>query len=350
VVRRVPLGRRDASRRARRWAGPPPLLLLATVLGFAMAPMLDRGPGEPVPQALTVAQTVSPRAVEPHVLRPQALQRSRGGTVATGIKPVQLKPVRVGVASLNMYRHLSSAQAGGDARTLTRLPAVDVVGWQEADRFRAVLHALRGWDTRTFDFGRATSELAVSWRRSEFTLVSAEQRSVANGVGWQDGLHPFPDRLVAVVTLRHRATGRTLTVVDTHLPQAIEDLDRPGHWLPTINAYRARRQLAAVAATFRRAAGRWVVGTGDYNMDARADARRRPPGGPRRALAGTAVSSYQVLGSDVAPTHPPTGRRIDYVWADRAGVRDGRIDLSRQFVVGRLASDHNALVARLVLS
>jgi hypothetical protein len=38
------------------------------------------------------------------------------------------------------------------------------------------------------------------------------------------------------------------------------------------------------------------------------------------------------------------------VWADRAGVRDGRIDLSRQFVVGRLASDHNALVARLVLS
>ena len=349
MVRGVRHGRRDVPGRARRWAGPPPLLLLATVLGFVVAPILEHTSAEAVPRAVTTA-VVSPRWVEPHVIRKQVLAHSQGGSLASGVAPVQLKPVRVGLATMNMYRQLSSAQARSDARTLTGNAAVDVVGWQEADHFSAVLHALPGWDTRTFAQGRRSSELAVSWRRSEFRLVSAGQRRVAEGVGWQDGLHPFPTRLVAVVTLEHRATGRLLTVVDTHLPQAIEDLDHPGHWRPTINAFRGRNQLEAVAATWRRAPGRWVVGTGDYNFDVRADARVRPPGGPRTAFGPTAVSSYQLLGTDVAPTHPPTDRRIDYVWVDRAAHHDGRIGVDRQWVVGGLNSDHNALVARLVLS
>ncbi len=376
MVRRVRLGRPDAPRRARRWAGPPPLLLLATLVGFLVAPLVDEQP-EPPAQAVvaahvtapyaaprttspttapTTAPTTSPTTSPRAVAGPRAPQRvlappTRGGrSAAAGVRPVRLKQVRVGVASMNMYRKLSSAQAAQDARRLTRRPDLDVVGWQEADRFGRVLHALPGWRTRTFPFGRRSSEIAVSWRSSEFTLVSARQRQVALGVSWREGRYPFGNRLVGVVTLRHRDTGRLLTVIDAHLPQAIEDLDRPGRWTPTINAYRARNQLARIAATWRTAPGRWVVGTGDYNFDARADARHRPAGGPRRALADTAVSSYQALGFDVAPTYPSNGRRIDYVYVDRDAYRADRMRFAGQWVVGGFASDHNALVTRLVLS
>ncbi len=249
-----------------------------------------------------------------------------------------------------MYRKLTPAQATHDARRLTGRAGLDVVGWQEASRFGRVLHSLPGWDSKTFPFGRRNSEIAVSWRRSEFALVSARQRQVARGVSWREGRYPFGNRLVAVVTLRHRDTGRLLTIVNAHLPQAIEDLSRPGRWTPTINAYRARNQLARIAATWRAAPGRWVVGTGDYNFDARADARHRPRGGPRRALGGTAVSSYQALGTDVAPTFPSNGRRIDYVYVDRSAYRAERMRFTGQWVIGGFASDHNALVTRLVLS
>ncbi|ABL79961.1 MULTISPECIES: endonuclease/exonuclease/phosphatase [unclassified Nocardioides] len=366
MVRRVRLGRRDASRRARRWAGPPPLLLVATLIGFLVAPLVGHQP-EPPPAARIAAHVTAPgardsvltaspthpRAVADRPPRQRVLSAapSRAGHAAgAGLRPVRLKRVHIGVASMNMYRKLSPAQAAHDARRLTRRPGLDVVGWQEADRFGRVLHSLPGWDTKTFPFGRRNSEIAVSWRRSEFALVSARQRQVAQGVSWRDGRYPFGNRMVGVVTLRHRDTGRLLTVVDAHLPQAIEDLSRPGRWTPTINAYRARNQLARIATTWRSAPGRWVVGTGDYNFDARADARHRPRGGPRRALADTAVSSYQALGADVAPTFPSNGRRIDYVYVDRAAYRAEQMRFTGQWVVGGFASDHNALVTRLVLS
>lgn len=357
MVRRVRLGRPDAPRRARRWAGPPPLLLLATLVGFLVAPMVDERT-EPPAQVAVAAQVSAPHVTAPHAVAPPP-ERQRvltapparaGQTAASGVQPIRLKQVHVGVASMNMFRKLTPAQAAQDARRLTRRPDLDVVGWQEADRFGRVLHALPGWDTKTFPYGRRSSEIAVSWRSSEFSLVSARQRQVALGVSWREGRYPFGDRLVGVVTLRHRETGRLLTVIDAHLPQAIEDLDRPGRWTPTINAYRARNQLARIAATWRTAPGRWVVGTGDYNFDARSDARHRPVGGPRRALGDTAVSSYQALGADVTPTFPANGRRIDYVYVDRDAFRAGQMRFAGQWVVGGFASDHNALVTRLELS
>lgn len=361
MVRRVRLGRRDASLRARRWMGPPPLLVLATLVGFLVAPLVDQEPSPPA-QAVVAAQVSAPYATPPHATTPRAAppatpQRvltspsARGGESASaGLRPIRLKRVHVGVASMNMYRRLAPTQASQDARRLTHRAGVDIVGWQEADQFAGVLKSLPGWETKIFPFGKRTSEIAVSWRRSEFSLVSAKQRQVALGVSWREGRFPFGNRLVGVVTLRHRETGRLLTVINAHLPQAIEDLDRPGHWTDTINAYRARNQLARIANTWRTAPGRWVVGTGDYNFDARADAAHKPAGGPRRALSDTAVSSYQALGADVAPTFPPNGRRIDYVYVDRDAYRAGQMRFAGQWVVGGFNSDHNALVTRLVLS
>jgi endonuclease/exonuclease/phosphatase family metal-dependent hydrolase len=326
--------------------------MLATLVGFGVAPFVDQAPAPPVPQASVVSSEVrTPRVVEPNADRPPAslAHPGRGGQLAAGVRPVRLKALRVGVASMNMYRQLSPEHARADALELTRRPTVDVVGWQEADRYGTVLHSLPGWDTKTFPFGKASSELAVSWRSSEFRLVTASQRQVALGISYRQGRYPFGNRLVAVVTLEHRESGRLLTVIDAHLPQAIEDLERPGRWRETINAFRARNQLARIASTWTSAPGRWVVGTGDYNFDAQADARYRPVGGPRRALAGTAVSTYQLLGTDVMATHWPTDRRIDYVWVDRAAYRHDKIAVTGQWVLNGFHSDHRPLVARLTL-
>ena len=350
MVRRVLLGRRrERVQRASRWAGPPPLLLLATVLALVVVPFVDRD-ADPAAQVATVSATSGPVQGPPAI--PQAEQPARlaGGTASGTVRPVRLKPVRVGVATFNMFRRVSLSQARADALELTGRDAVDVVGWQEAQSFGPAIRNLPGWTTQTFGFGQGRSELAFSWRTSEFELVRARQRVLATGVGWEEGRYPFGPRLVAVVTLEHRSTGRTLTVINTHLPQAIEDLDNLGTWKATINAYRAKIQLRKLAEVFRTAPGRWVVGTGDYNFDARADARSRPPEAPRDALDGVAVSSFQALGADVTPTFPPHGRWIDYVWADHDALADGRIRFAGHWVLGGLNSDHNALIAQLVLS
>ena len=353
MVRRVLLGRRRApverARRTSRWAGPPPLLLIATAVALAVTPFVDRDP-QPPAQVETVSATSGPMLGPPAIPKMQQPARLAGGTASGTVAPVRLKPVRAGVASFNMFRKLSVGQARADALALTRRPAIDVIGWQEAQTFGSAIRGLPGWTTQTFGFGAGRSELAVSWRSAEFSLVRARQRVVATGVGWDVGRYPFGTRLVAVVTLEHRATGRTLTVVNTHLPQAIEDLDRPGSFTPTINAYRAKNQLQKLAKVFRTAPGRWVVGVGDYNFDARADAQNRPDGGPRDALGEVAVSSYQVLGTDVTPTFPVHGRWIDYVWAEKQGYAAQRVRFAGHRVVTGLNSDHHALVAQLVLS
>ena len=349
VVRR---DRREARRRPSRWTGPPPLLILATVLGFLVAPLLDHEESQaPAAQGAIVSVAATPRSIEPRIVRHPAQPSSQGGQVSTGVKPLRLAPVDVGVASMNMYRKLSSGHATQDARRLTSRSGVDVVGWQEAESFGGVLHHLPGFATKTFPYSGEDSELAISWRSSKFRLVAADQKRVAYGVSSAEGRYPFGNRLVAQVTLQQRETGRLLTVINVHLPQKIEDFsNRPGHWTDTINAFRARNQLERLATIWGQARGRWVVGTGDFNFDARADATNRPVGGPTRALRTTAVSSYEELGLKVAPTFPENGRNIDYVWADRGDYQSGRIAFDGQWVLGGFHSDHRPLLTRLTLT
>lgn len=343
--------RREARRRPSRWAGPPPLLLLATLVGFLVAPLIDHDPAaEPAAQGAIVSVAATPRSVEPRIIRQPVQPSSQGGQASKGVKPLRLAPLDVGVASMNMFRKLSSAHAAQDARRLTARPGVDVVGWQEAEDFGGVLHHLPGFATKTFPYTGDNSELAISWRSSRFRLVAADQKRVAYGVSSAEGRYPFGNRLVAQVTLEDRETGRQLTVINVHLPQKIEDFDhRPGHWTDTINAFRARNQLQRLASIWGQAQGRWVIGTGDFNFDARADAANRPAGGPIRALRTTAVSSYEELGLKVAPTYPENGRNIDYVWADKGDYRSGRIDFTGQWVLSGFHSDHRPLLTKMVL-
>lgn len=327
-----------------RWTGPPPLLILATIAAFLLLPVLSDEGGRPPGRgdAQLVGTTTAPDRPLPATGRAPA-ERTRSRP-----EPPPPRPVVVGVASANQWAQLPVDAIRQDALALAGRRMVDVIGWQEAERSRSVFAALgdRGWDTR--QFGGPAGSLAVSWRRAKFELESADSRRVAFGVDYTTGRYPFGHRFVQRVTLRHKDTGRLLSVINTHLPHKIEDLDRPGHWLGTSNAARARFQLARMTKEWRSAPGRWVVGTGDYNFDARSDARMRPHDGLRDALGEYAVSSYAALGLDgIGPSHPPTGRYIDYVHAARSGLREGNLEFVRHRMIGGLVSDHNAVLARI---
>ena len=336
-----------AAARRQRWAGPPPLLILFTVAGFLASWALSAA-GNPTPEQAPARAELAAAEASPSAA-PSATVDGPPPAAEPGRK-IDRRHV-IGVVSFNQYRKLSVAQARADALSITGREQVDVVGWQEAYTSAPVFDSLhnRGWDTRRFPHG--AKELAVSWRRSEFELVSSAARMVATGMDPAIGRYPFKNRYVIRVTLRHLETGRLLSVINTHLPQKIEDFDRPGRWTTTGNAIKAQFQLDRMTREWQHAPGRWVVGTGDYNVDARVDARLGLPRGPRAELGDLMVPSYAHLGiQGLPPTHPPTGRIIDYVHAKRADLRDGHLAFISQRVLGNLWSDHNALLVRIELS
>lgn len=331
-----------------RWTGPPPLLVVATIAAFLLAPWLSDGDDPPSqnPAAQLSAATRTVAHTPPVISRSE----SRPASSSREKEKPEPRPETIGVVSFNQYQPLSQAQLAADARELTRRPTVDVIGWQEAIFSRPVFGALRGRGWGTHQLRGQARELAISWRQSKFAYVSSSFRRLSRGVDDAIGRYPFGNRYVERVTLRERSTGRLLSVITTHLPQKIENLDRPGHWLKTYNAASARYQLARMRPVWRAAPGRWVVGTGDYNFDARSDARVQPKDGPRDTLGDLVETSYDALGfGGTVPTHPPTGRYIDYVQAARDDVRAGSMEFRRQRVVRGLNSDHNALLARIRL-
>lgn len=342
-----------------RWAGPPPLLIAATVLGLFVAPAIshaDAGGSDPSPASSAVLSSSTPTP-EP-VADPTGAPRIKGLPAPTPRpsakkKPEPIKPRAIGVATFNQYVDLTTAEATEDALALTARDAVSIIGWQEGFSNGPVYQRLvqDGWATKRYVATKGARELAVSWRKDEFALVGSALHKLADGVAEGDGLYPFGTRYALRVTLRDRTTGERLSVLNTHLPQRVEDLDNPGTWRTTKNAQRAARQLERLTEIWEQAPGRWVVGTGDYNIAALADQRARNDGGIVRAYAGIARSSYSVLGfAGLAPTHPTSKRFIDYVHVATPALRAGRIELLRQRTPRGLTSDHRPLLVRMRLS
>jgi len=321
------------------------MLVLATVLAFVVAPVFSRSDSV----SASEGQGIVRASLSAGTTREVPIPRVGPAPPTRAASTIERRDV-IGVVSMNEFSTLSVSQARADAERVTSNAGVDVVGWQEAQHFGSVFASLRqrGWDTKSFPHG--AKELAVSWRRSKFEYVSSSSRLVAWGVDQRTGRYPFGNRYIVRVTLRHRPTGRLLSVINTHLPHKAEDRDHPGHWTTTSNAARARFQLERMRKEWEQAPGRWVVGTGDYNFDAVADRRVRLPKAPWSALAPVALSSYAVLGArGLRPTHPPTGRYIDYVHAAKADLRTGTLRFLGHRTITGLNTDHNALLARLVL-
>jgi len=325
---------------------------VATVLGVLVAPAVASEAPQPtaVVQRSGAGITASPRTVEPRVVHPVTVGPLQGGRRVGGVAPVR-RALDVGVASFNMFHQQSADLAAADAQRLTSNPAVDVIGWQESQYFGSVLAGLpRAWRSATVPRADGIGEIAVSWRRDRFRLDRVRLLAGTDGVDAAEGPYPFGGRGILVVTLTERSTGHRFSVVNVHLPPQSESPTAPGRWAATLNADRARQHLTRIAKVWRGVPSRWVVGTGDFNFDARADLRKRPAGGPVSTLGRVASSTYQLLGTDVRPTYPSLDRHIDYVWVDRDALRRDRLEVRSQRVLGGFHSDHRALLATLRLT
>ena len=173
--------------RRQRWAGPPPFLILTTVVGFLAAWALSAA-GDPTPdQTPARAELVAAEASE----SPSPTADGPPPAAEPGRK-IDRRHV-IGVVSFNQYRKLSVAQARADALSITGRDQVDIVGWQEAYSSAPVFDGLRNRDGTPDDFppgprswpsrgaGRTSSwsRRRSGWWRAAWTRRSAATRSRA---------------------------------------------------------------------------------------------------------------------------------------------------------------------------
>jgi hypothetical protein len=284
--------------------------------------------------------TGGPTATDSAQGRPHAVPKLAGRVVG-----------QVGVVSLNADG-LRGRAARADWDRITANKAVDLIGWQESGSpaFRALFPRYReaGWDTWYHSNPRGPRSLAVSWRRAVFGLEGVRWWRVQRGdVRASSGSSAA--RWVVAVTLRHRASGLRLTVLNTQVGQQSWS-DRSDRGQPS--GARGRRQLAMLTGLWDTVPGDVVLGTGDYSYDFAHDSGARPHDGLASTFAGHAVASYDALGLEsVTPTH--RHRWTDYVFLATRSVRrasgPGLAQFAMQRTLSGFSSDHAPLLARVRL-
>ncbi|GAB2856316.1 exonuclease/endonuclease/phosphatase family protein [Nocardioides pacificus] len=259
----------------------------------------------------------------------------------------------IGVVSFNVWHKLRRSGVRQDWARITGDEDVDLIGWQESKSeawtAQARSYRARGWGTWHWPDEDGPRPVAVSWRTSTFRLEHVAITQAHRGGSPSETQAPFPARWIAQVSLRHRASGLRVTLLNTHVNQTIET----GHgWQDNLNAEMARVHYRTLAQAYAEAPGDVVIGTGDYNFDYADDSAYRPRGGISRTVGRAAQSSYEALGlGGVEPTQRT--RWIDYVWLADRSVRRRDGSGVAQFVqhrsLGGFRSDHRPLLARVRL-
>ena len=255
----------------------------------------------------------------------------------------------VWVATFNLFHELPAKAARRDIRRLAARPRLDVIGWQEMWGREGVLRRLekQGWST-WIPAGEARQD-PISWRTASFELLSTETYLAHQAATLKRHRKDVPRKFFNRVTLRHRATGRVVSVFNNHVIPTIESQGqgKPGHPVrPRIRW--AQQHWDRLERAMRAAPGRAIV-VGDFNVDAFVDLEVRHPAMQFAHLRDSLASSWQVLGGDrsVALTHPTTGRHIDYVMVGRRALKRGVLVPTRQQVIEGLRSDHRPLAVKV---
>lgn len=250
------------------------------------------------------------------------------------------------VASFNVDRTGRPRAIAADVRRLLGRDDLDLVGWQEADTdaFARAVRSVPGWRTEILDAADGQRQVPISWRTAWWTLVSVTAHPMTEGAGRDRTDHPFRPKWATSVTLRHRASGREVTLLDTHVPNHVETGDR---WEDNVNARAARQHYRRLADLLGRPGGVRLA-TGDFQWDHHDDLAARPRGGITDTFAGRARSSFEVLGlTGVCPTR--NTRWIDYVWIDEPSLAAGRAGFVTHRSLDGYASDHRPMLATIAL-
>ncbi|NYG59053.1 hypothetical protein BJ980_001976 [Nocardioides daedukensis] len=272
---------------------------------------------------------------------------------ATAAPPTGTAYDTIGVTSFNAFHNLTAAQARSDAHKLISAADVDIIGWQEAERFLSVYDRQLpgGWRTAKFFNARGSRtarEVPISWNNNVYALVKGSNKAyVAHG----GVAGKFPARFTTRVVLKHRRSGKTITVLNAHANSDIQRHD-PGHCgeaRSNINARLAKVHFQEIRDIAARQRSTHTVLTGDLNVRYACDRARGPQSFPYRKFAGVLVPSYARLKN---PTLGTKGTNfIDYVYLgarDVNGTAKDAMFVSHR-VYGGLQSDHRPINARIKL-
>lgn len=268
------------------------------------------------PETSSTRRGHGPRAPHPHLPAPIKHQRKPQPEPQRTPQKVSGVP-KVRMAHANIYAGLSPAGFAADLRTVVALKP-DFVTLNEAVRPYDLITP-DGYESYRSNESRPTLETPVLWRTDRWEKTAAGTRYLSlRQVKW--GI-----RAVNWVTLRNRATGKTLSVVSAH----------PA---PTIKATQGLlpAYMAGLGTLVHELApaGPILVG-GDFNMGYHGPLWT----GPALAEAGLAPT-YDVLGKPAGGTGDHGGSTIDYLFfqpdSGLTPVRDGTVELR---------SDHDAVWA-----
>ena len=265
----------------------------------------------------------------------EAFSLQGGGPVPVSNPGARLE---VRVASWNTFSGNSDHGVVSGLRAIGE--KADVIGVQELkpeSRRRTVERRLSG----AWGISEANNSVQILWRRSRYQLLAQGSEKVFDVERIEDGVAgvSIGPKSVQWVQLKDNGTGAVFFVANHHI---VPSIDRKGH-PDTRNPRRLalyQRQMAAllgVVGQLRRYGPVFV--TGDFNVDARRDARVADPSFPYAKLGAAGLSSnWRTLGTPSRGTH--AGRRlIDYVWATTATAT-----LTSQTILPKYGSDHNAVV------
>lgn len=229
--------------------------------------------------------------------------------------------LRVGTYNLRAAMGLRKFREG--VRSIRR--HADVVGLQEigANRRRHFLNASKRWG---YHRPRYIQQNPVIWDRRKFRKVDAGAQRIARSRhlrGQLPGSHERKKHSTAtVVRLRHRSSGRRISVVNVHLVHGAVKGGRPWPHRPRVfNLF--VDQVRGLVRTVR-SERRWgrVFVVGDFNAGYRADAHYRLPRLPYRQLRRLRLNSMW-QGTNYVRRGHGTHRDalIDQVWSKRKPAR-----------------------------
>lgn len=202
---------------------------------------------------------------------------------------------------------------------------VGVAGLQEigSNRRRHYLTSLHGWG---YFRPRLIQQNPVIWNRHRFRLVKARGHRIAKSRHLNGQLpgakRRKKDSTATIVRLRHRETGRRISVVNVHLVHGAVKGGKPWPHRPAVfNLFRDQVRGLVKTVKHERRWGRVFV-TGDFNVGYRADKHSGLPKLPYRQLSRIRLNSMwqgtSYLRHDRG-TH--SDALIDQIWSKRKPKR-----------------------------
>lgn len=304
------------------------------------------GDGADLAQAVQVSYDSSGQNYRSNDSRARALLAELGAKTGAGAQaaaPIATSQTAgssttVTVASWNTLRTNSTPDLIAGVRSIGT--SADVIGLQELGspaRRAAALSAVGG----TFALQSARNAVPLLWRKSKFDLIGQGSTKVFDVIRVEDGVSGpnVGPKNVSWVQLRLRGTGTTFTVINNHILPSINIKGHPDRTKPgRLRLYRTQMSALLALVDRFRAFGP-VMATGDFNIDARADARVKDPSDPYVLMRQHDLySNWHTLGFASASTQGH--RYIDYVWGTRS---KGAVAVAQK-VLPKYGSDHSPVL------